>query len=202
MDSRVKMKKLVIATHNRNKFAEMKSALEGLGWEILPAFEFPGVPEVEEDGTTLEENSLKKAKAIFEFTRLPSLADDTGLFVDALNGRPGIYAARFAGEHCSYEDNVKKMLDLMSAVAPLERRATFKTVVTLYSGAGSMRQVCGEVEGFITPEARGTGGFGYDPIFLPEGETRVFAEMPLEEKNRISHRGKAVQKAREVLSQL
>lgn len=194
------MRKLVIATHNRNKFREMAEALGGLDWEILPAFEFPGVPDVEEDGSTLEENSLKKAKVICEFTGYPALADDTGLFVEALNGRPGIYAARFAGENCSYEDNVQKMLGLMTSVPPFDRRATFKTIITLYSPDGQVRQVSGEVEGYITQEKRGTGGFGYDPIFLPTGETRVFAEMSLEEKNRMSHRGKAVQKARELLS--
>ncbi|HXL73580.1 MAG TPA: non-canonical purine NTP pyrophosphatase, partial [bacterium] len=108
------MKMLVIGTHNRDKFKEIQKALEGLGWTIVAAFDFPGAPEVEEDGKTLEENSLKKAKILSAFTGLPALSDDTGLFIDALGGKPGIYAARFAGEKCSYDNNVQKVLDLMA----------------------------------------------------------------------------------------
>lgn len=193
------MKPLVIATHNRNKFKEMKEALSGVGWEILPGFEFPGIPEVEEDGATLEENSLKKARIVSGFTRLPALSDDTGLFVDALDGKPGIYAARFAGENCTYEDNVRKMLGLLEGVAEAKRTALFRTVVTLYYPDGQFKQVAGEVHGSITTGVKGSGGFGYDPIFLPLGFSKVFAEMTLVEKNKISHRGLAVQKARELL---
>ncbi len=193
------MKQLVIATQNRNKFREMKEALSDVGWDILPGYDFPGIPEVEEDGATLEENSLKKARMVSEFTRLPALSDDTGLFVDALDGKPGIYAARFAGENCTYEDNVRKLLGLMVGVTQMKRSALFKTVITLYYPGGRFRQVEGEVRGNIAMESRGQGGFGYDPVFLPTGSSRVFAEMTLEEKNRISHRGLAVQKAREFL---
>lgn len=193
------MRKLVIATQNRNKFEEMKEALEGLSWELVPAFDFPGAPEVEEDGKTLEENSLKKAKALTAFTGFPALADDTGLFVDALDGQPGIYAARFAGEKCSYEDNVRKMLKMLVGVPIRARKAVFRTVITIYYLDQSVQQVIGEAPGIITEEARGEKGFGYDPIFQPEGFTKVFAEMTLEEKNKISHRGKAVAKARLLL---
>src|SRR5277367_4639374 len=117
------MKKLVIATHNRDKFVELKKELENLPLELLAAFEFRGVPEVIEDGQSLEKNSLKKAKEISAFTGLPTLADDTGLFVEALNGQPGIYAARFAGEKCSYQDNVRKLLEVMRGVAAPKRQA-------------------------------------------------------------------------------
>ena len=177
----------------------MKEALTGIPWDILPAFDFPNVPDVLEDGLTLEENSLKKAREIALFTGLTSLADDTGLFVEALGGQPGIYAARFAGENCTYEDNVKKLLKLLVSTPDDRRNAYFKTVITLFSPNDSFDQVIGEVEGSIIREPRGNGGFGYDPIFLPSGCYKVFAEMSLEEKNWISHRGKAAQKAKELL---
>lgn len=193
------MKKLVIATQNRNKFQEMKDALLDAGWEIFPGYDFPGIPDVEEDGTTLEENSLKKARIISGFTRFPALSDDTGLFVEALDGKPGIYAARFAGENCTYDDNVRKLLGLLVGVQEGKRKALFRTVVTVYYPDGRFQQVSGEVQGDITTEARGKGGFGYDPVFRPAGFSKVFAEMSLEEKNKISHRGLAVQKARELL---
>jgi XTP/dITP diphosphohydrolase len=193
------MKKLVIATHNRDKFKEMQKALEGLDWEILAAFDFPGAPEVEEDGKTLEENSLKKAKALSAFTGLPTLSDDTGLFINALGGQPGIYAARFAGEKCSYKDNVHKVLDLMKGVEPGSRKAVFRTIITLFYPDKGVRQVSGEADGVITEAVQGPGGFGYDPIFLPDGFSKTFAEMTLMEKNKISHRGKALQKARQLL---
>jgi len=196
------MRKLVLATRNRDKFKEMVAALSGTGWELLPAFEFPGAPEVVEDGATLEENSLKKAEALRVFTGLPSLSDDTGLFVQALGGAPGIFAARYAGEGCSYSDNVNKLLSEMRDVPEGKRMATFRTVISLSLGEGAFRQVLGEVHGRIVEAARGAGGFGYDPIFLPEGSGRVFAEMTLDEKNGISHRGKALQKANQLLASL
>lgn len=194
------MKKLVLATQNRNKFKEMIEALGGTGWEFSPAWEFPGAPDVVEDGETLEANSLKKAKALCVFTGHPALSDDTGLFVDALEGRPGVFAARYAGEGCSYEDNVRKMLAEMVGVPWDKRRARFRTVVTIFHPNQSHQQVAGEAAGFITLQPRGGKGFGYDPIFQPEGQDRVFAEMSLEEKNRISHRGKALLAARKILN--
>ena len=193
------MKQLVIATQNRNKFKEVKDALSGVGWEILPGYDFPGIPDVEEDGTTLEENSQKKARIVSSFTHLPAMSDDTGLFVEVLDGQPGIYAARFAGENCTYEENVRKLLDLLKNVPLDKRRALFRTVITIYYPDGRFEQVSGEAQGDITREARGEGGFGYDPIFQPSGSSKVFAEMTLGEKNKISHRGLAVQKARTLL---
>jgi len=193
------MRRLLIATRNKNKFSEMREALEGISWELIPAFEFPGAPEVEEDGKTLEENSMKKARMLSEFTGLPALADDTGLFVEALGGQPGIYAARFAGEKCSYEDNVRKMLGLMRGIEGRRRKATFRTVITIFYPDRPAQQVAGEVAGVITEEARGGEGFGYDPIFQPDGFSKVFAELSPEEKNEISHRGLALVKAKELL---
>ncbi len=193
------MKKLVIATRNRDKFKEMKEALSGVPWEIVPAFQFEGSPEVVEDGTTLEENSLKKARVLSEFTGCAALADDTGLFVEALDGQPGIFAARFAGEGCSYEDNVRKLLGLLKGIAGDGRKAAFRTVISLVHPDRPLQQVVGEVVGTIIETPRGKGGFGYDPVFQPLGFSKVFAEMTVEEKNKISHRGKAVQKARRLL---
>ncbi len=196
------MKKLVIATQNRDKFKEMREALTGAGWDLLPAFDFPGMPEVVEDGQTLEENSLKKAQAVSSFTGLPALADDTGLFVEALDGRPGIYAARFAGENCSYLDNVAKLLDSLKKIPGSSRKAVFRTVVTLFFPEDKPRQVVGEVAGEIVEEARGSCGFGYDPVFKPLSSSKVFSEMSVEEKNILSHRGKAVREARKLLEEI
>lgn len=195
------MKKLIIATHNRDKFKEMIEALKGLSWELVPAYECLGIPEVVENGATLEENSLKKAKIISEFMRLPALADDTGFFVDALNGQPGIYAARFAGEKCSYADNVKKVLLLLKNIPIPERTAFFRTIITIYYPDKPYQQVMGEVKGTVTEQAH-EGGFGYDPIFMPDGFSNVFSEISLKEKNKISHRGLAMQKARMLLENL
>ncbi|HVM32623.1 MAG TPA: RdgB/HAM1 family non-canonical purine NTP pyrophosphatase [bacterium] len=194
------MKRLVVATHNRDKFAELQRELEGLNLEVRAAFDFPGVPGVVEDGATLEENSLKKAREISDFTGWPALADDTGLFVEALGGQPGIYAARFAGEKCTYADNVRKMLDLMRGVAAGKRQALFRTVITLYLPGEPTEVFEGRVEGVISGEARPGRAFGYDPIFLPEGSSRAFSEMDMDEKNAISHRGRAVQKAKAFLA--
>jgi XTP/dITP diphosphohydrolase len=194
------LKRLVIATHNRDKFKEMKKALEGLSWEIIAAFDFSGVPDVIEDGETLEENSLKKAKELSVFTGLPTLSDDTGLFIEFLNGQPGIYAARFAGEKCTYEDNVRKGLSLMTGGIKASRKAIFRTIITIYDPQNGVKQVSGEVAGMITETVHGVGGFGYDPIFMPEGFSKTFSEMTLDEKNKISHRGRALQKARQLLT--
>src|SRR5579859_1951492 len=156
------MKKIVLATQNRHKFKEIREAFKDTLFEILPAFQFPKIQEVVEDGKNLEENSLKKAKAILEATGLPAMADDTGLFVDALNGEPGIYAARFAGEGCTYEDNVRKLLTLMKGVAAGSRKAVFKTVITLLFPGQEPVFVEGEAKGTITDLPRGNRGFGYD----------------------------------------
>jgi XTP/dITP diphosphohydrolase len=196
------VKKIVVATQNRNKFSELQKELSDLPLEIIPAFDFPGIPKIEEDGKTLEENSFKKASISSKFTQLATLADDTGLYVDALDGQPGIYAARFAGENCSYADNVNKMLISLNGIPFAKRTATFRTVITIFVPGKSIKIARGEIKGFIATEIRGGGGFGYDPIFQPLGKSQVFAEMTLEEKNAISHRGLAVKKAKEMLLEL
>jgi XTP/dITP diphosphohydrolase len=193
------MRKLVIATQNQNKFREMKDALSGLAWEIVPAFGFSGFPEVIEDGRTLEENSLKKAESLSRFSGLSTLADDTGLFVEALGGQPGVFSARFAGPNSRDQDNIRKLLELLKTVPPDQRRAYFKTVITLFHPDHPFQQAAGEIGGAITDVQRGNNGFGYDPVFQPAGYDKVFAEMTLEEKNAISHRGIAIRKARILL---
>lgn len=193
--------KLVLATRNKNKIKEIEHALAGLDLELLTLDQFPQAPEVEEDGTTLEENALKKARAIFNATHILTMADDTGLEVDFLNGQPGIYSSRFAGEGASYDDNCNKLLALMKAVPKEQRRARFRCIVA-FVGPGIERLLEGSCEGFITSEKRGSHGFGYDPIFYVPQYDQTFAEMPLELKNKISHRGVALQQAKKVLHQL
>lgn len=185
------MDKLVLASRNKNKIEEMKSLVAGLGIEIYSALDFPELEEVEEDLPTLEGNALKKARYVHQKTGLPALSDDTGLEVIALNGAPGVYSARYAGEKATYQENVLKLLREMSD--KLNRNAQFRTVVALVSESGeeTFEGIC---EGEITDEQRGEKGFGYDPVFLPKGFNQTFAELDYITKNEISHRGKAIQK--------
>ena len=153
--------------------------------------EYPEIGEIEETGTTLEENALIKVREVYAATGLPSMGDDTGLEVDALDGEPGVYSARFAGENCSYQDNVNKMLKEMQNVPDLERGAQFRTVVAYKDSKREL--ICeGIVKGNITTEIKGFGGFGYDPLFYIPEYKKTFAEMTMEEKSKISHRGIAI----------
>ena len=172
----------------------MSGMLKDLGVRVRSLGEFDGAPEVVEDGSTYEENALKKARSAAAFTGKPSLADDTGLEVEALDGRPGIHAARFAGEQCSFQDNITKLLTLLKGVPRERRGARFVCVLAFVAPDGREELVHGELEGRITEAPAGIGGFGYDPVFVPDGNTRTFAEMTLEEKNKISHRKKAADK--------
>ena len=146
--------------------------------------------EVEETGETLEENAALKADAAVRATGIASIADDTGLFVDALGGLPGVKSSRYAGPGCTYADNVRKLLDAMTALEPTSRAARFRTAVVLACPEGSRRTFEGVLEGSISERPRGTGGFGYDPVFVLSGGATL-AELPLSEKNRVSHRGAA-----------
>lgn len=185
-------KKLVLATHNRDKIKEIKNKL-GNDIIILTIDDFDNIPEVIEDGETLEQNAIKKAKIVYEHTKLPTVADDTGLFVDALNGKPGIYSSRFAGECATYDENVKKLLDELKNVSWEQRDAKFITVIAYYVNK-SKWTVKGKVEGKITKEKRGKNGFGYDPVFYYEELGKTFSEMSLDKKNKISHRANALKK--------
>ncbi|NGP77429.1 RdgB/HAM1 family non-canonical purine NTP pyrophosphatase [Balneolaceae bacterium YR4-1] len=186
------MDTIVLASRNKHKIEELKETLRPLGIKLRSALEFSHLEEVEEDKLTLEGNALKKARYVYEETGLPALADDTGLEVDALDGRPGVFSARYAGENASYEDNVEKLLAELAGVDLKDRRAQFRTVAALVSDEGThtFEGVC---RGKILKEERGEKGFGYDPVFQPEDYEETFAEMASEIKNEISHRGKAIQ---------
>ena len=184
--------KLVLATANPDKAAEIRAVLldAGLDVELVPRPD--DVPEVDETGTTLEDNARLKAVALCEATGLAAVADDTGLAVDALDGAPGVYSARYAGEEATYADNVEKLLGALADVDPPARTARFSTVALARWPDGREVAAIGEVEGTIATEARGEAGFGYDPLFVPdEGDGRTFAEMSADEKHRVSHRGRA-----------
>ncbi|MEM6336707.1 MAG: RdgB/HAM1 family non-canonical purine NTP pyrophosphatase [Bacteroidota bacterium] len=182
--------RLVLATRNPGKVGEFRHATADLGLTLLTPGDFPDAPEVDEDRDTLAGNAEKKARSLFDHTGLPSLADDTGLEVDALGGRPGVYSARYAGEDCTPADNRAKMLAELDGVT--SRSARFRTVLAYIDESGTSYTFDGVCEGTILTEERGDGGFGYDAIFQPAGYTETFAELSKDEKNRISHRGKAV----------
>ncbi|CUS96643.1 XTP/dITP diphosphohydrolase [Candidatus Kryptobacter tengchongensis] len=198
--------KLVLATKNKHKVEEIKQILKIYlddelysRIEILSAGDFIGVPEIEEDGKTYIENALKKAKEIHKFTGLPSIADDSGIEVDFLNGEPGVYSARYAGLRATDEENNRKLLKKLEGV-PLEKRtATFKCVIA-YVNKNEEKIFEGETKGKVIFEPRGMGGFGYDPLFVPDGYELTYAEMPEDLKNKISHRSKAIQKFAEFLT--
>jgi XTP/dITP diphosphohydrolase len=194
------MRELVLATRNRHKGEELAALLSDLGICIRTMDEFPDVPDVTEDGKTCEANAIKKARAVSQATGLSAVADDTGLEVDELGGRPGVYAARYAGEHVTYEDNWRKLLRELSGVPHDRRTARFITVAAIASPSGEVQVAEGELQGLITEEPAGARGFGYDPVFLVPELGKTLAELSPEEKNRISHRAKAFAQVREILS--
>jgi XTP/dITP diphosphohydrolase len=194
--------RLVLATRNMDKVKEMREALAGLPFEVTSLEAFPQVGEIPEASETLEENALTKAETVAAETGLPALADDTGLEVEELGGRPGVYSSRYAGEGASYEDNVRKLLMELDGVPPERRGALFRTVIALALPGERSRVVEGKCKGRILAAPRGVSGFGYDPVFTPEGFDRTFAEMTLSEKNAISHRGLALAAARAVLEEI
>ena len=194
------VKDIVIATHNPDKKKEIMIALHELGVNILFLDNFPEIGEIEETGSTLLENSLIKARTVSAITGIPAIADDTGLEVDALNGAPGIYSARYAGINVSYEDNVRKLLSEMSTTDMDSRTARFRTVVSFHSTNKELWTE-GVIEGSITMNPTGKGGFGYDPVFRVEQTGKTFAEMTRREKNKISHRGVALEKMCKLLKE-
>lgn len=194
------IRELVLATRNRNKVIELVALLGDLGITIRTLDEFPDAPDVVEDGDTCEANAVKKARAIAESTGLPVVADDTGLEVDALGGRPGVYAARYAGDDATYEDNCRKLLQELTGVPREQRTARFLTVAAIALPSDGIRVAQGTLEGVIAEEASGTLGFGYDPVFLIPELGKTLAQLPADQKNTISHRAKAFAKVREMLS--
>jgi XTP/dITP diphosphohydrolase len=180
----------VLATANPHKADEMRAVLSPLGVDLLDRPE--GVADVDETGATLEENALLKARALVETTGWPAIADDTGLFVDALDGRPGVRSARYAGEAASYDDNVTKLLDELEGVA-MPRTARFITMIAVAFPDGTAFCVEGELDGVITHARAGDQGFGYDPVFVPnDADGRTLAQLSPPEKNELSHRGRAL----------
>ena len=182
--------KIVFATHNAHKVSEVQAVL-GSEYQLVTATEAGITEEIPETQPTIEGNALQKARYVYEHTGLNCFADDTGLEVEALNGAPGVYSARYAGEHVSYADN--NVLLLKNLAGCENRKARFRTVIALFVD-GKEYLFEGRVEGTIATEPHGEGGFGYDPLFVPEGSQLTFAEMSSEAKNKISHRGRAVAK--------
>ena len=191
------MKKLFIASKNKGKIEEIKFCLtlgfSGQDIELLSFLDYPEIPDIPETGTTFEENACLKAKAVYDIVKIPVLADDSGLEVDYLNGAPGVYSSRYAGENATDGDNCAKLLKELENADPDKRTAQFKCVIVYYDG-DIMKVFEGICNGTIIYEKRGSGGFGYDPLFVPDGYSQNFAELEPEIKNKISHRGRALQK--------
>lgn len=181
---------IVLATQNSGKVAEIRALLSDLDVRLLTSADFDAVPNVVEDAPTLQGNARKKAMAFHRQTGYPALADDTGLEVEALEGAPGVHTARYAGPNATPADNNVQLLQEL--IDKESRRARFRTVVAFVDGDGEVHTFEGVCEGRIASAPRGQGGFGYDPVFTPEGETRTFAEMSPDEKNAISHRKEAL----------
>lgn len=191
---------LVIATRNSKKIEEIRRILEGIPLTLFTLDDFPGCPEVEEDADTFEGNAAKKATAVAKYTGKPAIADDSGLEVAALGGAPGVFSARYAGEGTDDKKNLEKLLYELQRVEAGWRGARFVCVVALALPDGEVETFHGLVEGSIGTEPKGISGFGYDPVFLPAGFDRTFAEMSPGEKDALSHRGNALKKLREYLS--
>jgi XTP/dITP diphosphohydrolase len=190
---------IVLATRNRHKARELGELLAGIPVRVLCLADFPSLPEVVEDGETFRENAVKKAEETAAGTGLPALADDSGLEVDALDGLPGVRSARFAGEGAGDGENIRRLLTLMAPVPPRERTARFRCVVALAAPGRATVIAEGTTEGTITRQPVGEGGFGYDPVFFSPLLGKTFAEAAPAEKHRVSHRGRALEAARELI---
>lgn len=196
------MMELVVATRNAGKLKEIRRLLESRGVSVLGLEGFPKAPDVVEDGDTFAENAIKKAEAVAQFTGLPCLADDSGLVVDALQGRPGIHSARFSGADADDQSNNRKLLNEMTPVPADRRQASFRCVMALCLPGQSPRLFEGRVNGVILEREQGDGGFGYDPLFWLPDHNCTMAELPLDTKNRISHRGQALRQLVDTLVSL
>lgn len=194
--------KVILASRNEGKLREMRIILSKYGMDVVSRDD-AGIPafEVEETGTTFEENSYLKAKAIMEASGCPTIADDSGLVVDALGGKPGVYSARYAGEGCTDDDNNELLLRRMESVPDGERSARFVSVITMLFPDGRKLVAKGTVEGRIDRCLDGEGGFGYDPLFIPDGYDRSFGVLSSEIKNSISHRAKALSELEMLLNE-
>lgn len=191
---------LVIATRNRKKVEEIKRILQGAPVALYTLDDFPGCPEVEEDADTFEGNAVKKAAAVARYTGKPAIADDSGLEVYALNGAPGVYSARYAGTGADDRKNLEKVLTELQGVGEGRRGARFVCCVALAFPDGTVETFQGFVEGRIGMAPKGVSGFGYDPVFYPNGHDMTFAEMSADEKDALSHRGMALRELRKFIS--
>ena len=190
--------KYVLATANPGKISEMRLILSSLGIEVITRKDLGIDMEIEETGTTFFENAKLKADAICLASGMPSIADDSGLIVDALDGKPGVYASSFGGEHLSAEERCRYLLNQMGNTE--QRRAKFVCTIVCTFPDGNVLIANGECCGEITAKLIGSGGFGYDPVFLPDGKDKTMAELTADEKNEISHRGKALRNFKEILT--
>jgi XTP/dITP diphosphohydrolase len=191
--------RLVLATNNPHKVREIKALLSDLEVEILTPEDFDSFPELKEEGSTLEENAIRKAMVTCQCTGLASLADDTGLEVEALDGAPGVRSARFAGETATYDDNNRKLLSLLEGLPKQKRNAVFRCVIAIAFAEQDVQTVEGRAEGIIVEKPRGRAGFGYDPLFYYPPLGKTFAELSPHEKNSVSHRAQALRRARRLL---
>lgn len=195
--------KIFLATKNKGKITDFKELTEGMDIEVITILDNVEIPDVEENGATFEENSQKKAREIAKYTGIITVSDDSGLCVDYLNGEPGLYSARYAGENADDETNMDKLLEKLENVKKEDRAARFVSVVSIAYPDGRVKSFRGEVEGEITFERRGTNGFGYNPIFFSHELQKTFGEASSDEKNSVSHRARAFQKLKaEVLNKL
>jgi len=193
------MKQIVFATHNLYKLDEVQSFFKDFPIEIIGLAEFQEIKEIKETGQTFLENSLIKARFVFQYTDLPTIADDTGLEVDYLDGAPGVLSSRYAGKNSTDKENLEKLLFDLTDIPKKKRSAQFRTVISYVSGARE-QWVEGTVKGIILTAPKGKNGFGYDPVFWLENRKKTFAELTLKEKNSFSHRGLALQKLRKLLA--
>lgn len=199
------MLKIILATKNRGKIEEMESMIrKNLGFpvQIYSLLDYPDIPDIHEDGQTFAENARKKALEVARYTGIIAIADDSGLEVDALQGKPGIYSARFAGEGATDRENIRRLLDMLADVPFDKRTGRFKCVIAIATPDGRVKTVTGECKGIISTEERGAEGFGYDPVFVVPSYGKTFAELGREVKNEISHRAVAVRKACKLLPRM
>ena len=196
------MKEIVIASSNKHKVSEITQKIHSYFQKIYSLADFPQIGDIKEDGNSVLENSFIKSRVTFDYTNIPSVADDTALEVDYLNGDPGLFTARYAGENVTYDDNMNKLLNAMDGVPFGNRTARFRTVVTYVDGGINDFFVEGILEGYILEEKQGEFGFGYDPVFFVPEKGKSLASISSEIKNEISHRGLAIDKFKNKINQL
>lgn len=195
------MKKLLVATGNASKLKEIRDILSGTVQEVVSLADYPHNPATIEDGITFADNALKKAREACSWSGLPVIADDSGLVVDALEGRPGVYSARYAGENADDDSNNIKLIHELQGIPIEQRNAAFICVIAMVIPEGDEQLFTGKIDGFIIDEPRGKDGFGYDPLFVVGNLGRTMAELSLQDKNAISHRGQALMQLKSYLEQ-